>query len=490
MRIFKGIVILFWLGGAAFAQPGWGPDIPVTHYTLIDSTGPYSPRISASYGVLHAVWWEAGTDSLGSYEDVFYSRSTDSGASWSDPIWLSPRDVKTDWGPAVVADSNDIHVVWERINIGISYRRSTDGGLAWCPVDTAVISNAGHPSVALAGDTLYVVGTTGAGGRTLFRQSTDRGVSWLPLRDLGSGWQLSQIVVQRNLVHVFVEYRPTTVEVGYVRSTDGGRTWLPMVMLSSDDTQGSFRPSLAGSDTLNVYALWTDYKYSPYPWTGDLFLRRSTDGGMTWTIEETLTVEHRAVSSDILAQGDTLHVVWEDERVDPGRNFELFYRMSTDRGVSWGSEIRLTYAPRNSYGPSLSCDSNFLHLVWYDYRDDTTGSVLKNVFYKQKTLFPSGVEELPFYVDQRGCVVKISPNPIRGRCEVRVFWARGVNRAVLFDALGRVVRDFTSLASRLGFYEFSWDGRDRNGKEVGSGIYFLRLISDRQSFTTKLVVVR
>lgn len=485
MRIFKGIVMLYWLVGTASAQPGWGPDSQITN----TGGSTFSPRISSSGSMLHVVFWQAGRDSLGSYEDVFYIRSTDSGAHWSDTLRLSPRDNKSDVGPSMVADFNDVHVVWCWISGGVSHCRSTDGGITWGGIDTAVIRDGIQPCLALAGDTLYVVAIDGARGTTVFRRSTNRGATWFPVQDLGPGWQRPQIFVQKNLVHVFTEVElPQAAEVAYSRSTEGGLSWTPMIYLSSDDSLNSAWPSLTGEDSLNLFLVWMDGKYSPYSWTGDIFLRRSTDGGTSWAPEESLTVEHRAHASDILAQGDTLHMVWEDERVDPGKNFELFYRMSTDRGVSWGSEVRLTYAPGNSYGPRLSLSSDLLHLVWYDYRNDTT-SVKSEVYYKQKTLFPSGVEMVSSTVNQFKCRVEISPNPIRTSCEVSLDGVE-VETASLYDVLGRVVRTFPSHTLRLTPRKIRWDGRDEKGKEVKSGIYFLTLSSDKRTFTTKIVVVR
>jgi len=486
MRIFKGIVILFWLGGVASAQPGWGPDIPVTHYTITDSAGPYSPRISASPGVLHVVWWEAGTDSLGSYEDVFYVRSSDSGAHWSEPAWLSPRDNKGDVGPSIAAGVNDIHVVWSRFSGDVCYRKSTDGGSTWGTIDTTLLWRGRHPQIAIVGDSLYLVAVGQNDRLTYFRKSTNHGSSWLPTVTLGPGWQQPQVLVQRNLVHVFVEVlRPNAGEVFYTRSTDGGQTWASMWMMSSDDNRNSIFPCLTGRDTLNVYAVWMDRKYSPYDWTGDIFIRRSLDGGKTWAPEESLTVEHRAWDSDAIVQGDTLHVVWEDERTDPGRNNELFYRMSTDRGTTWGPEVRLTYAPQHSRYPSLGYGGKYLHLVWADGRRDPTFNE-SDVFHKRKVLFPSGIDVASPNGPVHGAsVLRVFPNPARN-----MIFIHGIKEDVIaiYDVTGRLVRRIISLGSLRKEGVISWDCRDEKGKEVRSGVYFIRIGGNWQS--QKVVVTR
>ncbi|NNF06200.1 MAG: T9SS type A sorting domain-containing protein, partial [Candidatus Eisenbacteria bacterium] len=60
----------------------------------------------------------------------------------------------------------------------------------------------------------------------------------------------------------------------------------------------------------------------------------------------------------------------------------------------------------------------------------------------------------------------------------------GVEKAVLMDVRGRLVREFqTSGASS----RIHWDGRDRNGNRVPAGVYFLRVVGEGTIQTTRLV---
>jgi hypothetical protein len=482
-RTIGFLVALFGFFTFSFAQPIWGPDVQVSY----NDEAALETQLAVTGEALHVVWGEWGSDSLGSYDDIFYIQSTDSGAHWSDTLRLSLRDNKGDVGPSIAAGVNDIHVVWNWFGGGMCYRRSTDGGLTWGSIDTALINGRPlHSAIFLQSDSLYLVSIDPFSKITKFRKSTNRGLTWLPVQDLGPGWQQPQVLVQRNLVHVFVEVlRPNAGEVFYTRSTDGGQTWASMWMMSSDDNRNSIFPCLTGRDTLNVYAVWMDRKYSPYDWTGDIFIRRSTDGGKTWAPEESLTVEHRAWDSDAIVQGDTLHVVWEDERTDPGRNNELFYRMSTDRGTTWGPEVRLTYAPQHSRYPSLGYGGKYLHLVWADGRRDPTFNE-SDVFHKRKVLFPSGIDVASPNGPVHGAsVLRVFPNPARN-----MIFIHGIKEDVIaiYDVTGRLVRRIISLGSLRKEGVISWDCRDEKGKEVRSGVYFIRIGGNWQS--QKVVVTR
>ena len=61
-----------------------------------------------------------------------------------------------------------------------------------------------------------------------------------------------------------------------------------------------------------------------------------------------------------------VHVVWQDER---DGNSEIYYKRSTDGGVSWGSDIRLTNNTSYSEGACVSVSGQIVYVVWFDYRD-------------------------------------------------------------------------------------------------------------------------
>ena len=61
---------------------------------------------------------------------------------------------------------------------------------------------------------------------------------------------------------------------------------------------------------------------------------------------------------------------------------------------------------------------------------------------------------------------------------------------VLYDALGRPVRHLVDGPLAAGRYRFVWDGRDRDGRVVASGIYFYRLVADSFVGVGRLALVR
>ena len=56
----------------------------------------------------------------------------------------------------------------------------------------------------------------------------------------------------------------------------------------------------------------------------------------------------------------------------------------------------------------------------------------------------------------------------------------------IYDARGRVVREFANVASGQAF----WDGKDADGKPVGAGVYRVRIEADGQVYRLALAVIR
>jgi flagellar hook assembly protein FlgD len=59
----------------------------------------------------------------------------------------------------------------------------------------------------------------------------------------------------------------------------------------------------------------------------------------------------------------------------------------------------------------------------------------------------------------------------------------------LYDAGGRHVRTLASGEFAPGFHTTTWDGRDRQGRRVPGGIYFLNLNVEGQTRQMKVVVL-
>jgi hypothetical protein len=60
----------------------------------------------------------------------------------------------------------------------------------------------------------------------------------------------------------------------------------------------------------------------------------------------------------------------------------------------------------------------------------------------------------------------------------------------IYDVRGRLVRALVDRVEQPGIRSIVWDGLDRNGSPVSSGVYFARLRSERQMLARRLILAR
>jgi hypothetical protein len=159
----------------------------------------------------------------------------------------------------------------------------------------------------------------------------------------------------------------------FVFQSLSAQNWYPTKRLSWTSSS-SFSPVVATDSGNNIHIVWSDYLGS----IPEILYKKSTDGGSTWSTERlTWNSGHSTYPDIAIDSNNRIHVVWRDST--PG-NSELFYKKSTDGGVSWTTK-RLTWTSGNSEDPAIATDSsNNIHIFWQDDRN-----VKEEIFYQKST---------------------------------------------------------------------------------------------------------
>jgi hypothetical protein len=171
---------------------------------------------------------------------------------------------------------------------------------------------------------------------------------------------------------VWSDSRDGNSEIYYKRSTDSGLNWGADTRLTND-------PDLSGSPTVTalgtfVHITWVDFRNG----NPEIYYKHSTDYGASWEAVQRLTNDAAAsLFPFISASGNDLHIAWVDER---NGNKEIYYKLSTNKGVSWGADFRLTQDPLVSDNVSIVSSGSFVHTAWEDTRDGNY-----EIYYKRST---------------------------------------------------------------------------------------------------------
>jgi len=105
---------------------------------------------------------------------------------------------------------------------------------------------------------------------------------------------------------------------------------------------------------------------------------------------------------------------------------------------------------------------------------------------------PTGVEEQKKEdLASRFILQQNFPNPFNPQTTIRYYLPQSsdVNLSI-YNVMGQKVKTLVSDFQSQGFQSVTWDGTDKNGTEVASGIYFYRIKTDYSQETRKMVLMK
>jgi len=100
----------------------------------------------------------------------------------------------------------------------------------------------------------------------------------------------------------------------------------------------------------------------------------------------------------------------------------------------------------------------------------------------------SGVEPKTTY---KWALNQNNPNPLGGATEIRYEVAKTSNVSIkIYNAMGQLVSVLKDGRTEPGRYSITWDGKNRTGEHVSSGVYFYKMEADQYSAVKKMLVVK
>ncbi len=261
----------------------------------------YDPVVKvASNGVVYATWMN--------HYDMVFSKSSNHGATWTAPIEVSGAP----WGDkpwiGVSPNGNDVY---------IAYETASD---VW----VAASHNAGASFAAAV------------------KLNTDTGKYRYPngLEVLPNGMALLSASSYPG------SSKQTTgpVDIEIWRTTNGGTSWARTIIatpFTGVDFSTSSTTALGSDAAGNLVALYSGA--TTLGGTGHVWVRRSTDSGVTWAAAVEIGNSAANASFPAIAGGASgvFGVHYADNR---GGSWNTYYRTSTDGGQTWSAEADIADA--------------------------------------------------------------------------------------------------------------------------------------------------
>jgi len=179
-----------------------------------------------------------------------------------------------------------------------------------------------------------------------------------------------------------------SVPIVFQRSTDGGRSWTPIIHLSHPPNSQNQGTTVAVGPRGEVYVAWEDFRKDRQLFT------RSLDCGATFEPERPIASivpvpeplpgsAYRLDSFPRIAVSGTtgtVFVTWADYSTSDA---DVVLIRSTDRGASWSAPARVNdVAANNQIFPAITTFSGRVDVAFYDSRNDPEGKLL-DVYYAQ-----------------------------------------------------------------------------------------------------------
>lgn len=240
----------------------------------------------------------------------------------------------------------------------------------------ALTSKSERDAFMIFGEVRHVVwtGIEGKGvSNVYYKRSLDDGMTWedpVGLTDEGAAEEVSLMVQGNNVYVVWKDSRDNdNNEIYFKYSHDEGETWSEDMRITDDDYKTAAPYVTAHGET--VYLTWETYN----PMC-QIHFRKSMDGGATWGKVKNLTGDIEVGSTGITrAEDGTLHFVYgsqQDGDATKHYNWEAYYMQSTDDGMTWSKEVRLTDdGHSDTRFPVATTSGDSVHVVWWDDLDDT-----------------------------------------------------------------------------------------------------------------------
>ena len=144
---------------------------------------------------------------------------------------------------------------------------------------------------------------------------------------------------------VWASDRTGNYDLYYKVSSDLGVSW-------SEDTQLTFdsgkdlKPVICQMSDESIWIVWSSSRSGGY----DIYAKTSSDNGDSWSSAIRLTVDSSLDKMPSIAQmsNGAVWVVWASDRTG---NYDLYYKVSSDLGVSWSDATQLTSGPKIDSNP-------------------------------------------------------------------------------------------------------------------------------------------
>jgi len=373
----------------------------------------YGQVDASSENDVYVVWQDSVPGSAGSsYKnyDIFFTKSSDAGTSFGKEINLSNNNGFSEH-PQLATSGNNVYVVWAdnsfSVNREIFFAKSTDGGNTFGnPINLSNnLGDSYNQEIFAFGDDIYVVwldkeeqedpyGSENSHSSILIKSSVDGGATFSQTLSLSNSNNnanansFPKVAAYNNHVYVIwnveenieqssssEERRNSNNDTGlyFAKSSDRAASFGESIRVNNPDQEhGEAQIAASGQD---VYIVWGGSHLNK---VNNLSFIKSTDNGDIFSDPISITdnadnnnpnPSNVEISVDKVGNNDNnVYIAWQSLISAAGQNNkeEIFFKMSSDGGNTFGDTVNLSKNHDISECPSLTIYGGKVYVAWED----------------------------------------------------------------------------------------------------------------------------
>jgi hypothetical protein len=169
----------------------------------------------------------------------------------------------------------------------------------------------------------------------------------------------------------------TNTDIYFARSTDGGQSFDPAVLVSDDEASFANSPKIATDSIGNIYVVWHDNRTGD---SWDVYLRKSENGGETFSpsvqVNDYIPGVDQYEPDLALDSSGNIYVSWNRyySYVVEGDlelwDYDVYMAKSTDGGATFGTHVKVNDGSDWQYKSSIKVGpSGNVYVTWTDRRN-------------------------------------------------------------------------------------------------------------------------
>ncbi len=252
----------------------------------------------------------------------------------------------------------------------------------------------------------------------------------------------------------FFAYQNPTINSIVLYTTNGGQTWTP-----------KYTGTAIGEWGWKIFFVNRNVGYISVEAFNDANVLKTVDGGLTWTryqVEGNTDIEGIGFANELVG--------WTGGYGQTS--------LTTNGGQTW-STVNFSGGTANE------------SLDRFKFFGDSIGYASGKTIYKYTKKFVNSVSDHEIIGDKSPLLLNNYPNPFNPATTITYqLPENGKVKIRIYNSFGQEILDLFDGIQNKGNQKISWDGKDGNGNQVSSGVYYYRIDSGKFSESRVMTLIK